>query len=312
MCFQRLFEERLNHRLDDHLFDLVVEEGFPFAQTVSPTVSGEPFLDPRIARFLAGSRRHGVKVAITTNGTIMPMKIVERYFGDISSLNVSLNAATESTYRSICVGGDFMRVLENIRRFNLHRQQQPPTFRPALTLSFVMMRRNIEEMPRFVQIAKELGADHVIFPQMTILSPAMEAESLVHDPSLANRMIAEAEAVAKLLGMAMAISPARIEPDPEAPGTASRRSAEHVGSCPFLWKHVWVEWTGDVVPCCRPSPPRPTMGRIGQQSLRDIWNGEMYQRMRRGFRDGNLHPACRHCPHRTNRSDTRTAKVVEA
>lgn len=78
--------------------DLVVEEGFPFCADRFSNGFGRTLLDPRIKHFFAGSRRHGVKVAITTNGTIMPMKIVKRYFGDISSLNVSLNAATESTY----------------------------------------------------------------------------------------------------------------------------------------------------------------------------------------------------------------------
>jgi len=84
---------------------------------------------------------------------------------------------------------------------------------PAVFANFVMMRENIEELPRWVAAMAELGVDgchaeHVVVPDF------LGAQSLVRHKRLAAEMIAEARATAARCGIPLRL-PA---PFPEQPG----------------------------------------------------------------------------------------------
>jgi radical SAM protein with 4Fe4S-binding SPASM domain len=63
--------------------------------------------------------------------------------------------------------------------------------------------------------------------------------------------------------------------------------------CPFLWKDSWISHNGDVAPCCTPS--RPNAGNIKENSFRTIWNGKIYQELRKGIREGKPFECCKNC-----------------
>lgn len=51
--------------------------------------------------------------------------------------------------------------------------------------------------------------------------------------------------------------------------------------CPYPWTSFNVTWNGDAVPCCRDTRARTILGNVFQQNIKDIWNGENYQTLRR-------------------------------
>jgi hypothetical protein len=67
--------------------------------------------------------------------------------------------------------------------------------------------------------------------------------------------------------------------------------------CPDLFRRLFVFWDGPAGPCCGDWERRLIVGRAGRQTLRDIWSGDEYQRLRAAHLAGRYEsvPACRSC-----------------
>ena len=69
--------------------------------------------------------------------------------------------------------------------------------------------------------------------------------------------------------------------------------------CHYLWRGpVYVKWNGDVYPCCQSyAQNAQPMGRVGEQSIEQIWNGPEMQRWRRLHATGRAGEvdACSRC-----------------
>ncbi|KKN06363.1 hypothetical protein LCGC14_1078050 [marine sediment metagenome] len=67
------------------------------------------------------------------------------------------------------------------------------------------------------------------------------------------------------------------------------------GYCPHLNETMTIRWNGDVVPCCYDITSKGVLGNVCKDSLVDIWNGQSYERVRRGIREGNPLSFCKGC-----------------
>lgn len=97
---------------------------------------------------------------INTNASICTPRHLETltaYSGKLV-MNFSLDAATPETFLRIR-GGDFDRILQNIRRYVDHFQSRRD--RTWLIASFVITRTNVHEAAAFVRLAHELTMNHV-------------------------------------------------------------------------------------------------------------------------------------------------------
>jgi hypothetical protein len=121
---------------------------------------GEPINSPAFWSCLADlSDPEVCESSINTNFTVINDRQLDKLVGsNLKFINVSLDAATASTYKKIR-GFDFEKVLENVRLFTIKKKEANKKF-PLLYLNMTLMRTNIEELVLFVQLAKELNADH--------------------------------------------------------------------------------------------------------------------------------------------------------
>lgn len=177
---------------------------------------GEPLASPAFWRSLA-HLPDGCDSSINTNMTVLDDKRLERLVrSNIRFINVSLDAATAQTYRRIR-GFDLDTVLENTRRFVAARKAHGKRT-PLLFMNMTMMRSNIEEVPAFVELSADLGADKVClwhlnrWPDAEMARYRIERdgwkfdyaqEGLWNHPVLSNRMVREAQAVAKARGIGL-------------------------------------------------------------------------------------------------------------
>jgi len=81
----------------------------------------------------------------------------------LDAIEVSIDAATEATYRINRAPGRWSRLLENLQL--LARLRHDGGFR-KLTTSFVVQQNNWREMPRFVEMARELKLDGCYFGEL--------------------------------------------------------------------------------------------------------------------------------------------------
>ena len=70
---------------------------------------------------------------------------------------------------------------------------------------------------------------------------------------------------------------------------------EEFKNCDHVINTITIRSDGDVVPCCYDLTSKLVMGNIEHQSLRSIWEGESYRRLRESLDKGNLYSICRTC-----------------
>lgn len=72
--------------------------------------------------------------------------------------------------------------------------------------------------------------------------------------------------------------------------------------CAHLWTFLPIRWDGDVSLCCMDFDSKVSIGNLNTEGLKDIWNGERLNGLRRLHQSGsdNLIPVCRDCNYYRN------------
>lgn len=156
-------EER--ERLDKFVQDFLSSGMLKSAETLRVNESGDVFVSKSCRTLLKGLKKEtypNLKLQIITNGQLCNRKSFDdlNLWGRLSFLNISIDAATEQTYRVLRRGGDFNRLLANMEFLNSIRIHEGEKF--ALLLRFVVSAFNFREMPAFVDLARRFHA-HVDF-----------------------------------------------------------------------------------------------------------------------------------------------------
>lgn len=76
-------------------------------------------------------------------------------------------------------------------------------------------------------------------------------------------------------------------------------------ACSQLWQRMFIAWDGEVVPCCVDSQREMVMGNIQKDSIKDIWNNQIYSNIRKLHKNGMFSKAdlCRKCSLPLKRQD---------
>lgn len=299
MCFRK--EEGRNPSeypsMEFEVFRRLAEEVFPFLHRVAFSVAGEPLMSRTILEELDLAYHYHVKVDITSNGTLLLKEgILPRLLRTLSVLTVSIDGAKKETFEEIRKGARFEQVLENMRVFNQERQKLPREERPSLHATLVLMRRNIEELPDWVDQMAAIGVNHLSALHMVAQVRGMERESLVYHKALCNEYLKRAKERAAHLKITGEFPPLYCLEAPSGEGGEKKERADDAqpALCPYLWEQAWIHPNGDVVPCCHPAFLK-AMGNLKWSSLYSIWNGRSYALLRERFRRGEPLDICRKC-----------------
>jgi hypothetical protein len=151
---------RKRRDLSQETFLRWADEMFSWATQVGLLFGAEPTLNANLLSFVRIAKEFRVpNVYFSTNA----MKLTPALAGDLietglDELNVSLDAGTKATFERIRRGAKWDTVLRNLKSLR-DQKAAGKLSRPRLHMSFVMMRSNIQELPQFVEIAAELGAE---------------------------------------------------------------------------------------------------------------------------------------------------------
>lgn len=294
---------------------------------------GEPLFHRRIRDFLQAIRSSGLPIEnVTTNAVLLLPDIRELLADTCDQVTVSLNTADEGTYASMMKTSprNFQRVVDNVRELvNLRRSRRAK--RPLVQLQFLVWKENYRTIPAMYRLAREVGADQILFNGLAFLAPEQKMteaetdemmglyEDLVRsdeyrrigainsfEQDLSGR-VAEMNrrVVADRGGLARRASRFLLRDDLTASEKASsflnglraklatRASRGLESSCLIGWHSMVVRTTGAVAPCCILQGKE--LGNVYRQSVRDVWHGEPYARFRseltRILREG---PAWKH------------------
>ena len=148
--------------------ELVLAELLPTARQVIITGQGDAVasrLYRRLLRTLDASTVPELRVLLMTNGLTLGPMMWESFRSAqaaISGVSISMDAATPATY-ALNRGGKFDKLMRNLRFLGGLRERGEIDW---LEISFVVQKNNYREMPRFVELAREVGCSSVLFMKL--------------------------------------------------------------------------------------------------------------------------------------------------
>ena len=248
---------------------------------------GEPLLNKELPKFVAHLKERGAQVLFNTNGILLDQRrgdaLVE---AGLDELRISLDAVTPELYAQLRGVDRLPAVIDNLKAFvSRHGASQP-----KVSLWFVGMQANLEQIPDFVRLGSEIGVPEVYLQRLVFFGDGQsigEDATMVPDQTLFSalerqqmELIAESEQLATQLGITF-----------HASGAATPRESilvkgEHPWQgCLRPWVLMYLTVNGTALPCCI-APFAETnyrsiiLGNVLENSLAEVWNGERYQELR--------------------------------
>jgi MoaA/NifB/PqqE/SkfB family radical SAM enzyme len=288
-CVSRQFEPT---RLDLETIERLAWELRDRVRLVALTGAGEAMVHPQFWAVVELFTKiiPGVEFKMNTSGVTLARnasKLVEWPFRNIT---VSLNAAKEATYEQF-VGKGFGSVLDGIRALVTWREKANRKDL-RLTLSIVLMKSTLPELPQFVDLAFRLGVEEIQGIHLMIHDDQLAAESPWLDREESNYWLNRTTLRAAALGVIANLPPLF--------GCGRKRDAVQFASLPTsvgqacveAWSIAYVRPDGNLIAC---PYGEQFLGNIKTASFDSVWNGNLYNDLRHKLVDRDYWGMCQHC-----------------
>lgn len=273
---------------------------FDRAQHVHLQGWGEPLLHPRLFDMVAVAKGAGCRVGLTSNGMRLTPEVGKRLLElDLDLIAISIAGATRETHEGIRVGSDFPLILENVRRF-LSLRAAMGSNRPKMEFSYLMIKPNMEELPKAVELAASLGVEELYTINLDyVVTPQHDDLKVFACPPLREtfvRIVEQARAIARRSGLTFRPYPL----DPEEVAICEGNPLKilfvacdgWVSACTYLGlsgrTSIPRYFEGRAV-----TVPRLRFGNVLQQDLMDVWNSPAYRAFRQQFERRRLEVGAR-------------------
>jgi len=119
---------------------------------------GEPLFHKDIADWITQAKAMGATVEMITNATLLTEEKARALVASgLDNLWISIDGATPESYADVRLGAQLPQVIENVMR--LRRLRKGGHFaKPEIDIAFVAMKRNLDELPEVLKLARRLGA----------------------------------------------------------------------------------------------------------------------------------------------------------
>lgn len=298
MC--RYWETREENALPTGTWVRILEEMGALGCRKVHFSGGEVLLRPDIVELVAAGRALGLKVNLTTNGTLLTNELARALVrARVHGVSLSLDAPRASMHDGIRgVPGSFRRTCAAIRRLQHHGERQGHM--PRIRLNTVVMQDTFRLLPAMVDLAGRLGVvelhpmpvDEKGERKRRLSRGQIERYNRDIAPEVAERRRRHGFSTAPHLVFPFGVEARDVR---LARQGLYARGAYEDRPCLAPWLHLYAGWDGEVFPCCMTSRRMASLGSLARASVAEIWTGEAYRALRAGFRDGRPHDACHRC-----------------
>lgn len=148
----------VNNQLVEKIKHLIIDEIQDQAINIR-WCGGEPFMSEvymELFNYIISTGNTNIQNIIQTNGSLLIAKkeLVEQLLPYVSDLRISFDAGCAETYALTRVGGDWDRLLENIKFVVALIKERK--FKTKVSADYVVQKNNYKDLPQFVKICKEL------------------------------------------------------------------------------------------------------------------------------------------------------------
>lgn len=246
--------------------------------------SYEAVLNPWLDRFVEKFWEYRTPLQIFSNGNAFEPELSEYLLQrGLKSLWCSFHAADKNTYETIMKGSDYDKVLNNLM-YMKHYAKDKGLNDYKLTMVFCAMRRNIKELPGYVELAHKLGAQEIQVNYLLVTREGLglEEEAMCFHPELYDYMVCKAKLRAAQLGITLKHQRLFSEGAKEA----------DTGPCYRPWEHMIVNKCGETTVCCGGCG---SVGNMFEQGFPQMWNSRRLIDFRSRVNSDNPPAACRKC-----------------
>jgi radical SAM protein with 4Fe4S-binding SPASM domain len=241
--------------MEQTLYSRIISDISSHAFGISLYFQGEPMIHPKIADLIRGAVTRNLYVTMATNGQFLEAESSRKIIAaGLQRIIVSMDGLTADTYKKYRSGGDFEKVVTGIKSLAAARDEMK-TKNPCIIIQFLVMKHNQHEMAGMKNLARQLGADKLVFKSIQVLNPKKENAFI---PDLSEY--------------------SRYKPDGNSEYKLKRAVFK---ACWRAWHSTLVTWNGTVVPCCFDKNADFAMGNVNEALLKNIWSNQTYNEFRK-------------------------------
>jgi len=221
---------------------------------------GEPFLNKDILKIIEYTKKNKVGVLLSTNLNYMTDELIDSIVKlKLDKIVISLDGASQETYGKYRKGGNFNKVLENLKKIIKKKKELNSNY-PRIIWQYLISKKNEKEINKAKKIAEELGIKINFLYLRTSQLIRRKREKL-------NEKIVKEWVSEKFEG---------------APKEASS-TINTKGSCVYPSKYLFVNPEGTTSPCCALYDEKTDFGNLLNNNLKEVWNNEKYVSARSRF-----------------------------
>jgi radical SAM protein with 4Fe4S-binding SPASM domain len=229
--------------MDPELYDSLIKDLSPGSHEINLFHRGEPLIHPQLPWMIQRAGSAGLKTRLHTNATLLSPEMSQKLLSSgLDFISFSFDGYDASSYEKNRRGASFSRTVENIKYFlKLKKARHRKIPETVLQIMDLPSGKTVPEKDQKAFLDSFLRLG---LNRMVIRTPHNWGGSI-----LSSRIKEE--------------------------GKAKK------GVCTFPWYALVILWDGRVTPCPQDFSARLTLGRLTDQSLKEIWNGEPMQTLRK-------------------------------
>lgn len=301
-CIRNTWDEPLGS-MSLAVFDALVEQmkEFKTLRTVMFGGFGEPTFHQDILYMIAKIKSLGLTVEMVTNGTLLNEEMTEGLIrSGLDTLWVSFDGSSADSFEDIRSGANFDSVVQNL--VHLKKVDKNSSRKIKVGISYVVMKRNINELKNLKALAKKVGAQMISVSNVIPYSKDM-LEEMVCDLGIENNPNNYFDSGSIPINIPI-IDKTELTKQPlfelfkdyDNISIIKNKVGAEIGSCRFIKERcTFVRWDGKVSPCMgllhshttfyTPTKidrqiTNYTLGDIQDNKLKDIWNSQEYHDFR--------------------------------
>jgi MoaA/NifB/PqqE/SkfB family radical SAM enzyme len=264
---------------------------FPYLEVVD-WQGGEVFLlDYFKDMYMEISRYPQILQRIITSGLLIDKEWAKIFNSTYSSLEFSIDGITEKTYESIRRNARFKDLLKSIDLVNSYRTQDS---RLKLSLTAIVMRRNLKELHLFPKFCKEHGFQYCSFIFLQPRSMPSENIFLRRDKKALDylqKVISQIEEDFKKYNIRFGFSFSNFLAERK---NLRMKHSTHAQDklkikCYRPWQRIVIDYRGRVRPDCL---CKEYVGNIFNDEINELWNNNLMQQYRKRIIEGNMKNWC--------------------
>jgi MoaA/NifB/PqqE/SkfB family radical SAM enzyme len=310
-CIRNIWSEAMGN-MSRSVFQRLVEgiRELPAPPAVIFGGFGEPLAHPEIAEMVAQVKSVAASVELITNGMLLTPHLSQQLVdAGLDLLWVSMDGVTPESYADIRWGGILSKVMENIA--NLHKiRRSAKKAAPKVGISFVVMRRNVADLPKLIRLSTTLGISHYLVTNVLPYTEEMCAEvlysrSVQFIPSMPSKWTPQVNLPRIDVNELTSKPLERLFHNAHSICLNGDSLIEAVGRCPFISRGiVAITWDGNLSPCLplmhdhssyiekgrKRFSRRYVVGNLMERSLKDLWLDPQYVRFRHKVQEFDFSP----------------------